>query len=442
MSLIDRLDFTHNKQAVSWVETATNPSSDFPIQNLPLAVFRRAGSVEPWRGGVAIGDQIVDLAALMETGLITSELAIVALLAAREQSLEGFMALGPVSWRALRHALFNLLSNNANPSIINVMRRTFVLQDDAEFSVPANIRNFTDFYTSLDHARNVGVQIRTENPVSPNFFWMPIAYHGRASSIRISPDEVRRPLGQTLQDDISIPVCCPSVKLDYELELGTYIGQGNNRGEPISLSNADDHIFGICLLNDWSARDIQRWESHPLGPFQAKNFATTISPWIVTVDALAPYRLAPIETPKYSPTLPYLDGMGNRQYGAFNIQLEVSLIPANNRMHGRESKLLSRTNFRHQYWTIAQMIAHHTYGGCNLQPGDLIGSGTISGPTSQESGSLIELTHGGRIPVDTDGVQQRTFLEDGDEVILRGWCETEDHARIGFENVEALSCPP
>jgi fumarylacetoacetase len=312
------------------------------------------------------------------------------------------------------------------------IQASLVAQSQAEHAVPLRIGDYTDFYTSIDHALNIGRLYRPDDPLSPNFRWMPIAYHGRASSIGVSGERVCRPAGQWLPAGAAQPVFGPSERLDYELELGIYVGTGNAQGEPIALADAERHVFGIGLLNDWSARDIQRWESTPLGPFQGKNFATTVSPWIVTMDALAPYRLPWARAAGEPQPLSHLDHAANRAAGALDIQLEVWLETARHRQQAATPQRLSRTSFRHQYWTIAQMVAHHTAGGCNLQSGDLLGSGTISGPTQGEAGALIELTEGGRKPLQLDNGEQRSFLADGDAVILKGWCEKPGFARIGF----------
>jgi fumarylacetoacetase len=307
-----------------------------------------------------------------------------------------------------------------------------VLQSEAEYRLPVRIGDYTDFYTSIDHATNVGRLFRPDNPLTPSFRWMPIAYHGRVSSIGVSGEEVRRPWGQILPAGQATPIHGRCARLDYELELGLFIGTGNARGAPIPLGEAEDHVFGLCLLNDWSARDIQAWEAVPLGPFLAKSFATTISPWIVTLEALAPYR-RPWQRPADQPQpLPYLEHPRNRKEGALDIRLEVWLETARQRSAGDPPQRLSRTSFEHQYWTVAQMVAHHTMGGCNLQSGDLLGSGTISGPTPEEAGALIELSEGGRKPLTLDNGERRTFLDDGDAVIFKAWCEKPGFARIGF----------
>ncbi|HEY2257324.1 MAG TPA: fumarylacetoacetase [Variovorax sp.] len=424
------LDATHDGAARSWL-AAANAVGDFPLQNLPFSVFRLRASTEAFRGGVAIGDQIVDLAALARSGLLHGSAAQAAAACAQNR-LNAFFDLGPAAWRALRQALFALLKDDAPSATQAALGACLLPQAQAEHALPLQIGDYTDFYTSLDHALNIGRLFRPDDPLSPNFHWMPIAYHGRVSSIGVSGQRVRRPLGQWLADGAAEPAFGASRRLDYELELGIYIGSGNAQGEPIALAQAEAHVFGVCLLNDWSARDIQRWESTPLGPFLAKNFATTVSPWIVTMDALAPYRVAWPRAVQAPALLHYLEDADNRHSGALDIQLEVWLDTARQREHGGAAERLSRTSFRHQHWTLAQMVAHHTVGGCNLQGGDLLGSGTISGPGEGEAGALIELTQSGRKPLELGNGERRGFLEDGDAVLLKGWCEKPGFARIGL----------
>jgi fumarylacetoacetase len=307
--------------------------------------------------------------------------------------------------------------------------------------VPARIGDYTDFYTSVYHATNIGRQFRPDNPLLPNFKWIPIGYHGRASSIRVSGQTFPRPLGQTMAPGASEPAFGPCKRLDYELELGVFMGSGNTLGEPIPITQAEASVFGLCLLNDWSARDIQAWEYQPLGPFLSKNFATTISPWIVTLEALAPYRV-PFTRPEGDPQpLAYLESPANRAQGAIDVQLEVLLQTQAMREAGEDAARLTRTSYRHAYWTVAQLVAHHTVNGCNLAPGDLLGTGTLSGPTLEEAGALIELTVGGKQPLALPNGQTRTYLEDGDAVVLRGWCEKAGAARIGFGECAGLVLP-
>ena len=426
MSLLNE---THDPQLRSWLASASAAGGDFPIQNLPFAVFRRQGRGEAWRGGVAIGDAIVDLAAVANSGLFTG-LAGEAARAGAQDKLNALMALGPQAWRALRLALSRALREGAKEQ--TALTACLVPQAEAEYDVPARIGDYTDFYTSVHHATNIGRQFRPDNPLLPNYKWVPIGYHGRSSSIVISGQDFHRPVGQTMPPGSPAPVFGPCKRLDIELEMGVFIGTGNALGEPIAMEQAEDHVFGIALFNDWSARDIQGWEYQPLGPFLSKNFASTLSPWVVTLEALAPYRV-PFTRPEGDPQpLPYLDSAANRKEGALDIQLQVLLQTPRMKQAGQAGASISRTSYRHAYWTVAQMVAHHTVNGCNLQPGDLFGTGTLSGPTLDQAAALIELTEGGKKPIELPGGETRTWLEDGDTVTLAGWCEKPGAARIGF----------
>ncbi len=428
-SAAPRLNSTHDPSLRSWVESANRPEADFPIQNLPFAVLRRRGTRDSWRCGVAIGDMALDLRALQESQRLPGLAAEIGA-AIAGPDLGALMALGPESWSSLRTVLSDVL--RAGRAQVEGFVNALLPLAGVEFALPARIGNYTDFYSSLHHATAVGRLFRPDQPLLPNYKWVPVAYHGRASSVRVSGEEVRRPRGQVLPAGASRPQVCPTARLDYELELGACVGPGNPLGEPVSLARAEDHLFGLCLLNDWSARDIQSWEYQPLGPFLSKSFATTISPWIITLEALAPFRL-PWTRPAQDPQpLPYLDSEAQRHAGAFDIQLEASLETADMRARGLPPHRLSHSNFRHSYWTLGQMVAHHTVNGCNLEPGDLLGTGTQSGPTAQEAGSLLELTAGGKQPLALPSGETRTFLEDGDRVTLRGWCEKPGCTRIGF----------
>ena len=425
------LNHTHVPTTQSWLEEA-NGHTDFPIQNLPCAVFRRQGSAEAYRGGVAIGGQVVDLAALSRSGVLHGQ-ALQACQACTLPVLNDFMALGPSAWRSLRHALFALLCEDATAPQQEAIRACLVSQAMVEYRVPSRIADYTDFYTSSHHARTVGRIARPDSdPLTPNFQWLPIAYHGRASSVVISGTPFRRPMGQMMPPGATEPVYAPCGRLDYELELGIFIGPGNAMGEPIPIAQAEEHIFGVCLLNDWSARDIQFWEMAPLGPFLGKNFCTSISPWIVSMEALAPFRL-PFSRPAGDPQpLAYLNSAANLAGGVLDIQLDVLIESSLQRAAAHAPTRVSRTSFKHQYWTFAQMVAQHSMGGCNLQSGDLLGSGTISGPAPGEEGAIIEMTKGGRVPLTLGNGEQRAFLHDGDAVTLRGWCEKPGAASIGF----------
>ncbi len=435
---MNTLNETHDPALRSWVASANQASSDFPIQNLPFAVFRRQGSFEAFRGGVAIGDQILDLALAAASDVFQGDAAD-AVQAAAGETLNALMALGQPAWSALRLALSRSLSEGSPAQVI--LASCLVPQLEAEYAVPARIGDYTDFYTSVYHATNIGRQFRPDNPLLPNFKWIPIGYHGRASSIGVSGQAFARPVGQTLPPGATEPSFGPCKRLDYELELGVFVGSGNALGKSIAITDAEASVFGLCLLNDWSARDIQAWEYQPLGPFLSKNFATTISPWIVTLEALAPYRV-PFTRPEGDPQpLPYLDAPANRTQGAIDVQLEVLLQTQAMRDESQAAARLTRTSYRHAYWTVAQMVAHHTVNGCNLQPGDLLGTGTLSGPTLDEAGALIELTVGGKQPLTLPNGQTRTYLEDGDAVLLRGWCEKAGAARIGFGECRGTVLP-
>ena len=425
------LDHTHDPAARSWLAAANAAGCDFPIQNLPFAVLRRRGSGEAFRGAVAIGDQALDLAALANAKLLTGAAA-EALALAAQPTLNAFMAAGPEAWRALRHALFDLLREGAPAEAEAAVRAGLLPLDAVEYTLPARVGDYTDFYTSLDHAVNCMRIMRPDADAPANFRWLPQAYHGRVSTLGVSGQRFHRPRGQWLPPGASAPVFAPCAAMDYECELALWIGPGNAAGQPIPIARAQEQLFGISLLNDWSARDIQVWEMAPLGPFHAKNFATTVSPWIVTMDALAPYRTAWTRPAADPQPLPYLELGAQRATAALDIQLEVLLQSEAAARAGRGPARLTGTSFRHQYWSAAQMLAHHTAGGCALQPGDLIGTGTISGPGPGEAGAMIELAHGGQQPVDIGGGEQRGFLADGDTVILRGWCEKPGAARIGF----------
>lgn len=423
------LNETHAAALRSWVDSANDEGCDFPIQNLPFGVFRRCGTSEAFRGGVAIGDQVLDLGAALAAGIFADE-ALVAAKAASTDTLNALMALSLPAWSALRARVSFVL--RAGAAEREALQNCLVPQAQAEYALPARIGDYTDFYTSIDHATNAGRLFRPDNPLPPNYRWLPVGYHGRSSSIVVSGTEVRRPLGQRLPMGSPTPVLQPSERLDFELELGAFVGPGNVHGEPIAMTDAEAHVFGLCLLNDWSARDVQAWEYQPLGPFLAKNFATTVSPWIVTLEALAPYRLPCPRGDSEPQPLPYLDSEANRQAGAFNIHLELTLHTSGMREQGLAPERIVRTNYRHAFWTLAQLVVHHTIGGCNLRPGDLLGTGTLSGPTPESAAALLELTQGGRQPLLLSSGETRAYLQEGDLVTIRGWCEAPGAARIGF----------
>jgi len=426
---VSLLNETHSSNLKSWIVSANSQDTDFPIQNLPFAVFRRQGSDENFRGGVAIGDQVLDLAALSQQAILSGE-AQRAALAASASTLNDLMALGQPAWYALRLALSRLLRESAVEQATT--QRCLVSMTDVEYALPAYIGDYTDFYTSIHHATNVGKLFRPDNPLLPNYRWVPIGYHGRASSIVLSGHDVRRPQGQLMPPGAEQPFLAHSKRLDFELELGVFIGNGNSLGTAIPIAQAEQHVFGLCLLNDWSARDIQGWEYQPLGPFLSKSFATSISPWIVTLEALAPYRLPFRREPSEPQPLPYLDSEHNRASGAFDIQLQVLLQTPAMRAAKLPAQTICHTNYQHAYWTLAQLITHHTVNGCNLQAGDLLGTGTLSGPEATQLAALLEITHGGKQALMLPDGEQRLFLQDGDEVTLRGWCDAAGKARIGF----------
>ena len=431
------LNETHDPALRSWIASANDPG-DFPIQNLPFGVFRRKGQNEAFRVGVAIGDQILDVSAAQTAGAFSGPAARAAA-ACDAPSLNGFMAMGPAAWSALRLALSHILRQHS--ALAERLHGCLVPQNHAEHALPAHIGDYSDFYASIHHATSVGKLMRPDNPLLPNYKWVPIAYHGRASSIRVSGYPFHRPVGQLLAPGAKVPVLAPSKRIDYELELGVFIGCGNELGERIPIGEAEAHVFGLCMLNDWSARDIQTWEYQPLGPFLAKSFATTISPWIVTLEALAPYRLPWNRSNGDPEPLPYLDSPIVRSAGAIDIELEVFIETARMRDAGEAPQRLSRSNFRHAYWSVLQMVTHHTVNGCNLAPGDLFGSGTQSGPTPAEAGSLLELTVGGKEPISLANGETRSFLDDGDAVIMRGWCEKPGYARIGLGELAGRVLP-
>ncbi len=424
-------DHTHDPALQSWVASANAADTDFPIQNLPFGRFRRSGSGESWRIGVAIGDQVLDLQlAAAQPGWAADVPPLLAPLAAGD--LNAFMALGGAARRTLRLALSRALAAGSPQQA--ALAPCLVAQGAVELGLPCRIGDYTDFYVGIHHATAVGKIFRPDNPLLPNYKWVPIGYHGRASSVVPSGTPIRRPRGQTAPAaGASTPGFGPSQRLDLELELGYFIGAGNALGTPIAIDAADDQVFGVALFNDWSARDLQAWEYQPLGPFLAKNFASSVSPWLVTQEALAPFR-APVIRPDGDPQpLPYLDSAANRAAGALDIQLQVLLQTAAMREAGMAPALLSTSNAAQAaYWTPAQLVAHHTVNGCNLQPGDLLGSGTLSGPTPAQAGSLLELSQGGKQPITLPNGETRVFLQDGDTLILAGHCDRPGARRIGF----------
>jgi len=435
---------THDPNLRSWVESANDPNTDFPIQNLPFGLFGRSDIGAKGQVGIAIGDQVLDLSECCRAGLLSLKEHFSWMLGT---NLNLVMQIDRTVGLKLRHQALELLREGAttiqdyqkaNPENVSVL----VPMSDVNMRLPAAIGDYTDFYASIYHATNIGKMFRPDQPLMPNYKWVPIGYHGRASSIVVSGAPIRRPVGQTKDDNAEAPTFGPSKVLDYELEVGFFVGQGNEQGRPIKITEAEDHIFGLCLVNDWSARDIQRWEYQPLGPFLSKSFATTVSPWIVTMEALAPFRAPAFKRPAGDPEpLPYLDSPENRERGGFDIKLEVLISTEQMREKGIAPRRLSSSNTRDLYWTFAQMLTHHTSNGCNLQSGDLLASGTVSGATKESLGCLIELTGRGAEPIDLPTGETRRFLQDGDEVILRGYCEREGFRRIGFGECRGTLTP-
>lgn len=431
------IDFTHAPDRESWVDSANQLETDFPIQNLPFAVFHTGD--DDRRIGVGIGDQILDLKHCANHALLAEEFVE----PARQDVLNGLMGLGPSQRIELRQAISQLLHVSTKVDR-STLEDGLHFQDAVEFSVPCQIHDYTDFYASIFHATNVGSMFRPNNPLLPNYKHIPIGYHGRASSIVVSGTDLVRPVGQKAPaEEGQGPTRSPAALLDYELEVGFYVAQGNRLGTTIPIDQAEQHLFGMCLVNDWSARDLQKWEYQPLGPFLAKSFATTVSPWVVTMEALAPFRVAEYQRPEGDPQpLDYLSSSENSSSGGVDIQLMVSLSSQQMRDRGLPAERLSQTRFTNMYWTIAQILTHHASNGCNLQPGDLMASGTVSGPDRNERGSMIELTWNGDASNPTPGTdrtplilptgEERKFLADGDELILHGFCKNEQYRRIGF----------
>ncbi len=436
------LNETHDAALRSWVASANLAGSDFPIQNLPYGVFRRKDNGEAFRAGVAIGDRILDLRAAFESGAFGGfgEVVHKAIVAATAgNNLNPLMELDAAAWSALRMALSTLLREGSVHQ--SQLESALLRQTEAEHALPAQIGDYTDFYASIHHATTIGKLFRPDNPLLPNYKWVPIGYHGRSSSIAVSGRQFRRPLGQTKPPASDTPVFGPCKRLDYEMEVGVFMGRGNAIGDAIDIAQAESHVFGLCLLNDWSARDVQAWEYQPLGPFLSKNFASTISPWIVTVEALAPYRAGWTRDAADPQPMAYLDAPDVRASGAFDVQLEVLLQTQAMRAAGTVPQRLSLGNFRDAYWTVSQLVAHHTVGGCNLRAGDLLGSGTLSGPTPESAGSLLELTAGGQQAISLANGETRIFIEDGDTIIMRGWAGGDGLPRIGFGEATGTVLP-
>ena len=412
---MSRLNETHNPKLRSWVPSANSADTDFPIQNLPFGRFRPLPDA-PWRIGVAIGDQVLDL---RDAGIVD------------HGDMATLLELPPPVRADLRLVLSRGLREGGAEQA--QWERCLYPQSDVELGLPCEVGDYTDFYVGIHHATTVGKLFRPDNPLLPNYKWVPIGYHGRSSTIIPSGTPFVRPRSQVMGPEADVPLLQPTARLDFELELGIVIGPGNAMGEPVNIAHAEDHVFGMTLFNDWSARDVQAWEYQPLGPFLCKNFASTQSPWIVTLEALAPYRQA-FSRPAGDPQpLPYLHSEANAQAGAFDVQLEVWLQTAAMRNAGQLGECISRSNFAEAaYWTVAQLVAHHTVNGCALRPGDLFGSGTLSGPEPHQAGSMLELTQGGKRAIRMGNGEERTFLQDGDAITLKGVCARPGAARIGF----------
>src|SRR5258707_3455804 len=428
--------------ARSWVASAEQHDTDFPLQNLPFGVFRATARAP--RPGIAIGDRILDLAAVAEQGLLSDQAAALVHECTLDGALNPLLAAGRDASGHVRREAALLLAADSSESRAARDRGEALLvkRADAELLLPARIADYTDFYASIHHATNVGSMFRPDNPLLPNYRWVPIGYHGRASSLVPSGAAVRRPLGQSKDDAAAERTFGPTRRLDYELEVGAFICGGNPLGTPIALDDAESHIAGLCLVNDWSARDIQSWEYQPLGPFLPKNFATSVSPWVVTLDALEPFRVQAYKRPAGDPQpLAYLHGVRNETRGGFAITLEVLITSSRMRAAGIPPMQVSVGSFESMYWTLAQLVTHHTSNGCNLQPGDLIASGTVSGATPESRGCLLERTWRGTEPLRLPNGESRSFLEDSDAVILRAWCERAGAKRIGFGECRGLVAP-
>lgn len=433
------LNASHDPSRRSWIESANLPDADFPLQNLPYGAFTSNAARTP-RLGVAIGDRILDLHAAASAGLLPEAVAD----AARQPTLNALLALGQPAWSALRQRLSELLGADTCPAgeLRGRVESCLLPQRAAAMHLAVATRDYTDFYASIHHATNVGSMLRPDQPLLPNYKWMPIGYHGRASSLVVGGTPVRRPHGQTRPPDTAAPSFGPCRNLDYELELGVFVGPGNALGERIPLASAATQLFGVSLLNDWSARDLQTWEYQPLGPFLAKNFATSLGPWVVTLEALAPFRVPmPARPPGDPAPLPHLADAQDATLGALDVTLEVWLLTAQMRLTGASPHRISRGNFSTMYWTLGQMLAHHASNGCNLAPGDLIGSGTVSGPSRDSRGCLLEYTWRGTDPLRLPNGEERRFLADGDEVILRGYAERAGARRIGLGECRGMVLP-
>jgi fumarylacetoacetase len=436
--LIRSVDQTHDPALRCWVGSAHLPGADFPVQNLPFGVFRRRAASERFRCGVAIGDRILDVSAVLGAGLFSGE-ARVAAECCGEPALNRLMAAGPSRWKALRVALSAMLCDE---TVAGAVSPCLVPMSYTEMTLPARIGGYTDFFASIHHATNAGSLFRPDNPLLPNYKWLPVAYNGRASSVRVSGHDFHRPWGQLMPPGATTPLFAPTRKLDYELEVGAWIGESNVLGCAVSVDAAEDRLFGITLLNDWSARDLQAWEYQPLGPFLGKSFATTVSPWVITLDALSPFRCPQaVRGPADPAPLPHLDSAALHDRGAIDMHLEVCVRSKRMKDEGMEPMSLSRNRLTDLYWTFSQMVAHHTSNGCNLEAGDLVGSGTLSGAGPGTYGSLLEITRGGQTRFALPSGETRTYLDDADEVTFTAFCERAGFVRIGTGACTATVLP-
>lgn len=436
---------THDQNLKSWVESANDPNTDFPIQNLPFCIFVHDSFTNHERIGFVIGDFILDFHSLLEEELFAekdSELYKQIELFAFDGTLNLAVECKSEHFPFIRQKLIELLSEGIDENTRKIVEKHLYLTSESHLLNPFQTADYTDFYCSIYHATNVGKLFRPDNPLLENYKWIPIGYHGRASSIVPSGTDFKRPKGQNRSDAEKPPVYIPSKAMDYEMEVGFFVGKGNELGETINIKDAEEHIFGLCLVNDWSARDIQGWEYQPLGPFLGKSFATTVSPFVVTMEALAPFRVPAFEREEGDPQpLPYLSSEQNEKFGGLDIKLDVYIQTKKMREDGDEPHLLSRSNLKDLYWTIGQMLTHHASNGCNLQVGDLMATGTMSGKEDSERGCLLEITKRGSEPVELPNGETRKFLEDYDEIIMKGFCEREGFRRIGFGECRGMVLP-
>ena len=433
---------THNPDLISWVESANDAATDFPIQNLPFGVFRRLADSQP-TVGIAIGDMILDVAAAHAAGFY-SGLAAEAAVSCENDSLNPLMALGAAHWSALRAQTSALLQKETELGQAAQKKASTLLvaMSEAEMLLPVKIGDFTDFLTSIYHATNAGQIFEPDRPLGRNFEYLPRAYHGRSSTIIVSGTPIQRPKGQIVTAPDAPPRYEPSRAFDYELEVGFYIGQPNSWGEPIAVADAEDHLFGLCLVNDWSARDIQGWEMQPLGPFLSKSTASTVSPWVISLEALVPFRRPAFTRAEDAPALlPHLYDAHDQAQGALDLNLEIHYSTENMRQAELAPALICQSSMKYLYWTPAQMIAHHTSNGCQMNIGDMFASGTVSGPTDDERGCMLELSWGCTQPYELPSGEKRCYVEDGDEIVMTGFCQRDGYRRIGLGECRSLIVP-